>query len=164
METNDLYADLCAIQSELSVPKGRNNDFGGFKYRKAEDILEAVKPMLKARGIAIVLNDEIIMGEKWTFLKATATIQRGASSISTVAYARHADEKKGMDAAQITGSTSSYARKYALAGLFAINDCDDPDDPEKPSREMKPLPMPPPQPQAVPGVPGMKIPGMPGAR
>lgn len=164
METNDLYADLCAIQSELSVPKGRqNNNFGGFRYRKAEDILESVKPLLLKSHIAITLNDEIVMVGDWVFLKSTATIYRGEKSISTAAFSRHADERKGIfDPAQITGSTSSYARKYALAGLFAINDCDDPDDPEKPSREMKPMPMPPPQ--AVPGVPGMKIPGIPGTK
>jgi len=153
METNDLYADLCAIQSELSVPKGRNNDFGGFKYRKAEDILEAVKPMLKPRMISITLTDDIVKVGEWVFVKAMATISRGDKSISVSAYARHADEHKKMDAAQVTGSASSYARKYALNGLFAINDTDDPDDPEKPSREMKPMPMP----QQMPGIPGMKI-------
>lgn len=141
---NTLENDLCRVQSTLKSPKGRSNDFGGFRYRKAEDILEAVKPLLLPLGIAVTLSDEIVLVSDWVFVKSTVTIRRGQESISCTAYARHAEERKGMDAAQVTGSASSYARKYALAGLFAVNDGDDADDP----------------PKAAPGVVPAAIPGM----
>lgn len=138
METpfNELRGILCKVQAELEVPKDRNNAFGGFKYRKCEDILRAVKPLLTPHGVTVVLSDEIVQVGEWFFVKSTATIGRGEASFSCTAYARHAEERKGMDAAQVTGSASSYARKYALCGLFGISDADDPDDP----------------PQAAPGV------------
>ena len=150
---NTLETDLCSVQSALKSPKGRSNDFGGFRYRKAEDILEAVKPL-------VLISD-------WVFVKSTVTIRRGQASISCTAYARHAEERKGMDAAQVTGSASSYARKYALAGLFAINDGDDADDPPKAAPGVTPKALPaagihPAIPGSVPGprpaaLPGMKV-------
>ena len=167
---NELWRDLSAIQAELEVPKDRNNAFGGFKYRKCEDILRAVKPLLHAHGIIILLSDEIVQFGEWVFVKATATIQRGDAVISCTAYARHADERKGMDAAQVTGSASSYARKYALSGLFGISDTDDPDDPPQAAPGIAPAPMSqivrPAAPGPVPGktvLPGVRtpLPGMP---
>lgn len=126
---NDLARDLCEIQSELKAPKGNYNQFGKFRYRKCEDILEAVKPLLLKRNIAITLDDDILLVGTWVFLKSTVTIRRGGVSISVRGFAKHALERKGMDDAQVTGSASSYARKYALAGMFAINDESDLDEP-----------------------------------
>ena len=126
---NDLARDLCEIQSELKAPKANYNQFGKFRYRKCEDILEVAKPLLLKRNIAITLDDDILLVGTWVFLKSTVTIRRGGVSISVCGFARHTEERKGMDDAQVTGSASSYARKYALAGLFAINDESDPDEP-----------------------------------
>lgn len=116
---------LNRIQQELKAPKSQTNSFGNYKYRNCEDILEAVKPLL---GKAIVtLRDEIMnIGDRY-YVKAIATIKEGTESESVTAYAREALEKKGMDASQITGSASSYARKYALNGLFCIDDTKDAD-------------------------------------
>jgi len=112
---------LVEIQKEIKVPKGNLNKFGGYKYRSAEDILEAVKPLLT--DTPILLTDEMVqVGERY-YIKATASY--GKESVTS--YAREALAKKGMDEAQITGSASSYARKYALCGLLAIADNDDPD-------------------------------------
>lgn len=124
----DLAHDLCEVQSELKAPKGNYNQFAKFRYRKCEDILEAVKPLLLKRNIAITLDDDILLVGTWVFLKTTVTIRRGSESISVCGFARHAEERKGMDDAQVTGSSSSYARKYALAGMFAINDESDLDE------------------------------------
>jgi len=124
--------ELLEIQSELNAPKNQYNKFGGFNYRNAEDILEAVKPLLKKKGCILTISDEVVnIGERY-YVKATAVLSRadaGAEEtvIGVTAYAREQEEKKGMDASQITGSTSSYARKYALAGLFAIDDGRDAD-------------------------------------
>jgi hypothetical protein len=116
---------LAEIQSKLKAPKNQYNNFGKYKYRSCEDILEAVKPLL---GEAILtINDEIVLiGDRY-YVKATATIREGKESVSTTAYAREAVTKKGMDEAQVTGATSSYARKYALNGLFLIDDTKDAD-------------------------------------
>lgn len=161
---NDLARDLCEIQSELKAPKGNYNQFGKFRYRKCEDILEAVKPLLLKRNIAITLDDDILLVGTWVFLKSTVTIQRGGVSISVCGFARHTEERKGMDDAQVTGSSSSYARKYALAGMFAINDESDPDEPVPGA----PVLMGPPG--SAPGMPpgvaahNNTIPGLPGTR
>jgi len=121
--------NLAKIQKELKAPKSNLNKFGNYKYRSAEDILEAVKPLLE--GSTITLTDEMVqVGERY-YVKATATLTSEDKSFSTSAYAREAETKKGMDDAQITGSASSYARKYALNGLFAIADNDDPDSTNK---------------------------------
>ena len=154
---NDLARDLCEIQSELKAPKGNYNQFGKFRYRKCEDILEAVKPLLLKRNIAITLNDDIQLVGTWVFLKTTVTVRRGGESISVCSFARHALERKGMDDAQVTGSASSYARKYALSGLFAINDESDPDEPAPGA----PIPLGPPGGR---GMPNNIVPGMPGTR
>lgn len=116
---------LNKIQKDLNVPKGQYNSFGKYKYRSCEDILEAVKPLL---GEAVLtISDEIIMQGERFYVKATATLTEDKESVSVSAYAREPLEKKGMDSSQITGATSSYARKYALNGLFCIDDTKDAD-------------------------------------
>lgn len=121
--------ELIEIQRRLKAPKTQRNSFGGYNYRSAEDILEAVKPLLYDQRCQLTISDDIVEVSGKTFVKATATLEseEGERSTSTVAYARMEDTKKGMDAAQVTGSASSYARKYALNGLFAIDDNKDPD-------------------------------------
>ncbi|MBQ9228753.1 MAG: ERF family protein [Eubacterium sp.] len=117
------------IQTNLKAPKSQYNNFGKYKYRSCEDILEAVKPLLLPHKAALTLDDEIVMvGERY-YIKATATLQAGDEAVSTTAYAREDASKKGMDGAQLTGATSSYARKYALSGLLALDDTKDADDP-----------------------------------
>jgi hypothetical protein len=122
----EIYGILNKIQTELKAPKNQRNNFGNYNYRSCEDILEAVKPLLQ--GAVLVLNDEIVNIGTRFYVKATATISvEGGASISNAAFAREEETKKGMDAAQITGSASSYARKYALNGLFMIDDTKDAD-------------------------------------
>lgn len=120
--------ELLQIQSELKAPKGQYNSFGKYKYRSCEDILEAVKPLCVKYGVILTLSDEIVqIGERY-YIKATARLQKeGCTDVSVTAYAREAIDKKGMDDSQITGTASSYARKYALNGLFCIDDTKDAD-------------------------------------
>lgn len=118
---------LIHIQGELKAPKGQYNSYGGYKYRSCEDILEAVKPLLKKEKVTLTISDDIIEVGGRVYVKATATLSDGEDTISTSAFAREAETKKGMDDSQITGSASSYARKYALNGLFAIDDTKDAD-------------------------------------
>lgn len=119
---------LIDIQSELKAPKGQYNSFGKYKYRSAEDILEAVKPLLKKHGCYLTLSDEPVSIDGRHYIKATATLcAENADSVKVTAYAREPETKKGMDESQITGTASSYARKYALNGLFAIDDTKDAD-------------------------------------
>lgn len=120
--------NLVKIQAELKAPKNQTNAFGKYKYRSAEDIIEAVKPILFKYNTALVISDEIIQVGDRIYVKATAELLDDKDfSISSVGWAREEEIKKGMDAAQITGSASSYARKYALNGLFAIDDTKDSD-------------------------------------
>ena len=120
--------ELIAIQAELKAPKGQTNKFGGYKYRSCEDILEAVKPLLRKYNAALTLTDDIIQIGGDVFVKATATFYAESSApVAVSAFARHPREKKGMDDSQITGAASSYARKYALNGLFCIDDTRDAD-------------------------------------
>lgn len=126
-----MIKQLQLIQSELKAPKGQRNTFGNYSYRSCEDILEALKPVLATHDATITLSDEIVLiGERY-YVKATATltIQIGnkVQTFTTTAYAREAAMRKGMDESQITGSASSYARKYALSGLFALDDTKDAD-------------------------------------
>ena len=123
----EIYKKLLAVQTELVAPKSQYNQFGKYKYRRAEDILEAVKPLLKANGLTLIITDEPFFIEGRFYIKATATLHDGDESISASAYAREDEKKTGMDAAQLTGATSSYARKYAMNGLFCIDDNADPD-------------------------------------
>ena len=118
---------VIAIQSKLKAPKGQYNSFGKYNYRSCEDILEGVKPLLSEQGLILTIEDSIEMiGDRY-YVKATATLSDGTNSISTSAYAREPLEKKGADASQVTGATSSYARKYALNGLLCIDDTKDAD-------------------------------------
>lgn len=123
---------LLKIQQELKAPKSQFNKFGGYKYRSCEDILSAVKPLLEKYKCVLRMDDEIVqVGDRY-YVKATATLHLWPNeSFSTHAFAREEDSKKWMDGAQITGSASSYARKYALNGLFAIDDGVDPDSTNK---------------------------------
>ncbi|AQW17628.1 ERF family protein [Escherichia coli] len=121
----ELHKKLWTIQQTLNAPKSQRNNFGGYNYRSAEDILEAVKPLLQ--NITLTVSDEIVLiGERY-YVKATATLSDGEDAIAVTAYAREEENKKGMDASQLTGATSSYARKYALNGLFCIDDAKDAD-------------------------------------
>lgn len=129
---NGITNKLIAVQSALKAPKGQYNSFGKYKYRSCEDILEAVKPLLKTNGLALVVKDEIIEIAGRVYVKATAQVlDENGAEISTTAFAREPIEKKGMDDSQVTGSSSSYARKYALNGLFAIDDNKDADTDEE---------------------------------
>lgn len=130
----ELYTGLAKIQRELKAPKNQKNSFGNYNYRSCEDILEALKPLLN--GFVLTITDEVVnVGDRY-YVKATAIFSNGAHSIENTAFAREAETKKGMDDAQITGSASSYARKYALNGLFAIDDTKDADTMD--NREVKP--------------------------
>lgn len=125
-----VYKKLIEVQMELKAPKNQRNTFGNYNYRSAEDILEALKPILWKHGADVFLSYKIIVMENlWTYVEATATfvdIETGEYTCTT-GYAREAETKKGMDPSQITGSASSYAGKYALGGLFLIDDAVDPD-------------------------------------
>lgn len=124
-----VYGRLRCVQRDLKAPKNQYNSFGKYRYRSCEDILEGVKPILQEYGCAIVLSDTIEqIGDRF-YVKATATFYDcdTGESVSNTAYARESDDKKGMDASQITGTASSYARKYALNGLLLIDDTKDAD-------------------------------------
>lgn len=122
-----LHNSMIAIQKQLKAPKGQYNSFGKYKYRSAEDILEAVKPHLAEYGVLLMLSDDVVMIGERIYIKATATVCKGEEKMCNTAYAREDDTKKGMDGSQITGTASSYARKYALNGLFLIDDTKDAD-------------------------------------
>ena len=123
----EFFEKLVAIQTDLKAPKGQKNTFGGYKYRSCEDILEAVKPLLAREGLVLNISDEVLQIGDRIYVKAKATITDGQNFQTSTAYAREAETKKGMDPAQVTGTSSSYARKYALNGLFCIDDTKDPD-------------------------------------
>ncbi|EFB3400634.1 recombinase [Escherichia coli] len=125
MVKTELHKKLWTIQQTLNAPKNQRNNFGGYNYRSAEDILEAVKPLLQ--NITLTVSDEIVLIGNRYYVKATATLSDGEDVIAVTAYAREEENKRGMDASQLTGATSSYARKYALNGLFCIDDAKDPD-------------------------------------
>ena len=121
--------NLINIQAELRAPKGQYNNFGKYKYRSCEDILESVKPLLKLYNCQLTLTDDIIeIGSRY-YIRATATFIDGDEVTAVTGWAREEEGKKGMDASQITGTASSYARKYALNGLFLIDDAKDADTP-----------------------------------
>ena len=122
-----LIEKISNIQKELKAPKSQFNSFGKYNYRSCEDIVESVKPLLSKQGLALFIKDEMVfVGDRY-YIQATATITDGENEVSTTALAREPLEKKGMDESQITGTASSYARKYALNGLFAIDDTKDAD-------------------------------------
>ena len=118
---------LAEIQAKVKAPKGQFNSFGKYNYRSAEDILEAVKQVVNPMGYSITISDTIInVGDRY-YIKATATLSNGKETWSTDGYAREEESKKGMDGSQVTGASSSYARKYSLCGLFAMDDTKDSD-------------------------------------
>lgn len=131
---------LSIIQSEIKAPKGQMNKFGNYKYRSCEDIVEVAKPVLNKYGFALTLTDEVVMIGNRFYVMAKATITNGEESFSSTAYAREEESKKGMDGAQITGAASSYARKYALNGLFAIDDTKDADATNTHDKEINDVP------------------------
>ena len=123
-----IVESMAAIQSSLKAPKGQTNKFGGYKYRSCEDILEAVKPLLKKHKLVLTITDDMTEVGGRVYVKATASVHNAEGhSILTNGFAREEENKKGMDSSQITGSASSYARKYALNGLFCIDDTKDSD-------------------------------------
>ena len=124
-----IYTKLLAIQTQLKAPKGQFNSFGHYKYRNCEDILESVKPLCKANDAVLWLSDELVLiGDRY-YIKATATLRDTSEDgeVKSTAYAREEETKKGMDGSQVTGASSSYARKYALNALFDIDDTKDSD-------------------------------------
>jgi len=122
-----MYQTLINIQQHLKCNKSQYNSFGQYHYRSCEDILEAVKPLLAENECVLTLSDDIVAVGDRIYVKATAILAKGDQEIGVTAYAREEEKKKGMDGAQITGSASSYARKYALNGLFCIDDTKDAD-------------------------------------
>lgn len=132
----DIFKKLREVQNELKAPKERLNKFGGYAYRSCEDILNAVKPLLEKNGLAIILSDDVVqIGDRF-YIKSTATLySEDGENIKNTAYAREPLAKKGADESQITGTSSSYARKYALAGLLAIDSTEDADTDEKPQEQ-----------------------------
>ena len=156
----NIYEKLLAIQQELKAPKGQYNSFGKYNYRSCEDILEAVKPICVKHKAVLTVSDELVyMGDRY-YIKATATLTNTENTgvkiynneydeitkypiedmVKNTAYAREEETKKGMDSSQITGTASSYARKYALNGLFCIDDTKDADTNEFKEQEQKPEP------------------------
>lgn len=126
-QQSPIFVTLQSIQQKLVAPKGQYNSFGKYSYRSAEDILEALKPILQEHDAVLILQDGIVqIGDRY-YVEATATLYAVGETIGTTAYAREDDSKKGMDGSQVTGAASSYARKYALNGLFMIDDNKDPD-------------------------------------
>ena len=123
--------ELQVIQSKIHAPKSEVNQYGKYKYRKAEQILEAAKPLCDEQKCTLVVTDDMVLVGNYVYVKATAKItnEKGESE-QAVGWAREADSLAGMSAGQVTGATSSYARKYALCGLFAIDDTKDLDDPD----------------------------------
>ena len=120
--------ELIEIQSRLKAPKGQYNKFGKYKYRSCEDILEALKPLLYENRCELTLSDEMVPVGNRIYVKATSTLKNEAGeTVTTTAFAREEETKKGMDASQVTGAASSYARKYALNGMFCIDDTKDSD-------------------------------------
>lgn len=129
-----VYKKLIEVQKELKAPKNQRNTFGNYNYRSCEDILEALKPVLSEHGATVFISDKPVVKENlFSYIEATATFvdTESGDSVSVTAYAREAETKKGMDPSQITGSASSYARKYALNGLFLIDDTKDADTDEQ---------------------------------
>ncbi len=124
-----IYEKLLNIQTELKAPKSQKNNYGNYNYRSCEDILEAIKPFLKKEKCVLIINDEVEKNENRYYVKAVVNLidVENGESVKVSAFAREEETKKGMDSSQITGASSSYARKYALNGLFAIDDTKDSD-------------------------------------
>jgi hypothetical protein len=142
----NIQSKLLAVQSELKAPKGQFNSFGKYKYRSCEDILEAVKPLLVKHNLTLTISDKIEEYGGRVYIMSTVTVfDHDGNAHSVNAYAREEDSKKGMDASQVTGATSSYARKYALNGMFLIDDTKDSDATNTHGKEEAPKPVEQPQ-------------------
>ncbi len=135
----ELIKKMVAIQSELKAPKNQVNSFGKYKYRSCEDIIEAVKPLLAKHELYMNISDVVIEVGGKNYVEAIATVYDGETQISATGFARESTDKKGMDDAQQTGATSSYARKYALNGLFGIDDTKDADATNTHGKEATPV-------------------------
>lgn len=135
--SGDIYEKLSYIQSNLVAKKGQRNMFGKYNFRSCEDILESVKPLLKETGTTLYLTDDLVMVGSRYYVQATAYFKDSKNTISTSSFAREAETQKGFDLSQITGSASSYARKYALNGLFCIDDTKDSDSTNTHGKETK---------------------------
>ena len=137
-----IYEKLGAVQQKLKANKSQYNEFGKYNYRSCEDILEAVKPLLVENGLTLTLTDDIVLIGSRFYVKATANLMSSFDGqlLSVSAFAREDESKKGMDACQVTGTASSYARKYALNGLFCIDDAKDSDATNTAKKEEKPAP------------------------
>lgn len=144
-----LNEKLIHIQSELKATKDKYNTFGKYKYRSCEGILESVKPLLAKYGVSLMISDDIALVGNRFYIKATATLKSGDETCENTAWAREEESKKGMDASQVTGATSSYARKYALNGLFCIDDSKDADTDEYHNQQQN-APQSAPAPQPIP--------------
>jgi len=134
-----IYSKLSKVQNELKAPKGQWNKFGNYAFRSCEDITEAVKPLLSDNGLMMTITDDLkLIGDRY-YIKATVTVidTETSEKHEVSSYAREAEDKKGMDVSQITGATSSYARKYALNGMFAIDDTKDADSTNKHGKDEK---------------------------
>lgn len=139
MAEESLRKKLLSIQSELKAPKNQFNKFGGYNYRSCEDILESVKPLLAKYDVTMRICDDMVMIGNRIYVKATVILTDGQNSIENSAFAREEETKKGMDGSQITGASSSYARKYALNGLFLIDDTKDSDATNTHGKDVKKL-------------------------
>ena len=138
-QSQTLSEKLNHIQANLNAPKNLFNKFGNYKYRNLEGIFEGLKPLLKETGCTVTVSDEIVCVNEMNYIKATATLSNGTDdSICVTGWARESVSRKGMDDSQITGATSSYARKYAMNGLFAIDDTKDADSMDNTNHETKP--------------------------
>lgn len=145
MEINDVYQALCYVQSRITVLKSQKNQFGGYSFRNVEDIHAAAKPLCAEIGATYFLDDNIVIHGERYYVESTAMFVYGGQAISVSAFAREQESRKSMDESQVTGSASSYARKYALCGLFAIDNEKDADSmdnrqegtPDKPVDESK---------------------------
>lgn len=135
----NIFEKLSAVQTELKAPKGQYNSFGKYKYRSCEDIVEAVKPILARRKAVLTITDDVLMVGERHYVRATTHFidTETGDEINTTAYAREEETKKGMDGSQVTGASSSYARKYALNALFAIDDTKDSDSTNTHGKEPK---------------------------
>jgi hypothetical protein len=133
----DIVKKLINIQSKLKAPKSQFNKFGNYAYRNAEDILEAVKPLLAENGLYQTISDDVVSIGDRNYVKSTVSVSDGTDTVSATAMAREPQEQKGMNDSQITGSASSYARKYALNGMYAIDDTKDADFTNTHGKEVK---------------------------
>jgi len=134
----DFETALRTVIAELKAPKDQKNTFGNYKYRSAEDILEAVKPLLFKYGLRLKISDKMVLQGDRYYVEASVTVKGYGEEDTVTAYARETDSKKGMDDSQVTGSTSSYARKYALNGMFDIDDTKDADSNEHTQQRQTP--------------------------